>query len=332
MNAAFSLLLAVALAAPTLTCQAASPAKQGSPILSRIHARGAVACGAVERPGLAENDGQGHWRGLEVDICRAIATAVLGSPERIVFSDYGSPAEFDRVRKNEDDVSFLSGGELIKHKLAGVVVPGPTVFIDEVAVMVPGDSSAKSVPDLAGQGICFMIAETAESSLSEFFETQPQTFLRHPYSETGEMEDAYAVRRCQAMAAESVDLAKTRTLRAQAALHSRLLPQPLSSFPIVATTGLSDAKWTATVAWVVNTLIVAERPERKWFAGGARAMPVGAAALGLSDGWQARVIGATGHYGDIFARNLGSGSGYGLERGPNANQLAGGALIAPFAE
>lgn len=298
----------------------------------RIHARGAVACGAVERPGLAEEDSQGRWRGLEVDICRAIAVAVLGSADRIVFSGYGSPDEFDRVRRNDDDVSFLSGGDMATHRLADAVVPGPTVFLAEIGVMVPADSSAKNVVDLAGQGICFMIAEPAESSLSEYFEGIDKGWLRHPYSETGEMEDAYAVRRCQAVAGETTALAKTRGLPSQAKLRSRLLPQALSTFPIIATTGLKDARWAATVGWVVDTLIAAERPERKWFAGGTRAMPVGAAGLGLSVGWQARVVAATGHYGDIFARNLGAASPYGLARGPNANQSVGGALVAPFVE
>ena len=330
--ALLSLLAATFSPATPLAARGVDPTASDPSTLQRVRTRGFVSCGAVERPGLAEADGEGHWRGLEVDICRAIAAAVLGSADRVVFAGYGSQAEFDRMRRGEDDVAFLSGGELATHRLSDAVLPGPTVFIDQVGVMVPADSPARNVADLAGQGVCFMIAEPAESSLAEYFEDQPQTFLRHPYSESGEMEDAYAVRRCQALAAETTALAKTRGLRSQLKLNSRLLPQTLASFPIVATTGLQDARWSATVAWVIDTLIAAERPPRKWFAGGTRAMPVAAVGLGLTDGWQARAVAATGHYGEIFARNLGTGSPYGLERGPNANQLLGGALIAPFVE
>ena len=57
-----------------------SDALAGS-VLDRVKARGFIRCGSVERPGLAHNDGHGRCSGLNVDVCRAIAAAVLGSPE-----------------------------------------------------------------------------------------------------------------------------------------------------------------------------------------------------------------------------------------------------------
>jgi general L-amino acid transport system substrate-binding protein len=177
-----------------------------------------------------------------------------------------------------------------------------------------------------------MIADTAEQALGHYFGTAHLTWLRHPYSEHGEMEDAYAAQRCQAVAAESTELARIRTLPGQARLRSRILPERLNVFPVVAATSTADGQWSAIVAWTVHTLIDAERPESDWFAGGARAMPIPAAALGLDAGWQARVLKATGHYGDIYARNLGDNSAYHLERGLNSNQLEGGIQLAPFVE
>ena len=71
------------------------PAAAG-PILDRVKAQGLVHCGSVERPGLASSDG-GRYRGLAVDICRAVATAVLGSPAHIAFHDYETPKQYDAV-------------------------------------------------------------------------------------------------------------------------------------------------------------------------------------------------------------------------------------------
>jgi general L-amino acid transport system substrate-binding protein len=300
--------------------------------LLRVQSRGRVRCGSVERPGIAERDGAGQWRGLAVDVCRAVAAAVLGKAERFEYHTYESQSGYERLQARADDLYFLTGREIVEGKLIGALVPGPTVFIASDAVMVPGNSAVQHVAELAGKGVCFMIADTAEQALGHYFGTAHLTWLRHPYSEHGEMEDAYAAQRCQAVAAESTELARIRTLPGQARLRSRILPERLNVFPVVAATSTADGQWSAIVAWTVHTLIDAERPESDWFAGGARAMPIPAAALGLDAGWQARVLKATGHYGDIYARNLGDNSAYHLERGLNSNQLEGGIQLAPFVE
>src|SRR5262245_43141713 len=52
--------------------------------VSRIRQRGFLVCGVF--PGIAgfsQVDGRGHYTGFDVDICRAVAAAVLGSAERI---------------------------------------------------------------------------------------------------------------------------------------------------------------------------------------------------------------------------------------------------------
>ena len=53
------------------------------------------------------------------------------------------------------------------------------------------------------------------------------------------------------------------------------------------------------------------------------------ADLGLDPEWAARAIKAGGHYGEIFERNLGTGSKLGIQRGMNALWNAGGLLYAP---
>jgi len=62
-----------------LVCCSISDATAGR-ITERVKARGFVRCGSVERPGMASADGHGGWTGLEVDVCRAVAAAVLGTP------------------------------------------------------------------------------------------------------------------------------------------------------------------------------------------------------------------------------------------------------------
>lgn len=303
---------------------------KGLPVAGRVRARGFVRCGGVPRPGLAQVDARGRWSGLEVDVCRAVAAAVLGSPERIEYDGYGTPGQFDAVRDQRDDVCFLTGSEISDQDLAGVIVPGPVVFVESDAVMVPSGSSVRHVAGLAGDTICFLSGSGAERSLSYYFDAVHKGFFALPFSERGEMDDAYNVQRCHAIAGEITTLAAARLAPGVNHLKSRILPEPLSVFPVMAATPTSDARWSSIVAWTVITLVSADRPETKWYATGAGAMPVKAAELGLGKGWQQRVLSAVGSYGEIFKRNLGTGSRLRLGRGLNENQFKGGLLLAPF--
>jgi general L-amino acid transport system substrate-binding protein len=309
-----------------------SSSAAAGPVVDRVKSRGLVVCGSVERPGLAEPGVDGRWHGLNVDICRAVAAAVLGSPERVVYHRYATPKHFDAVARNEDDLYFLTASEISEHDLAGKVLPGPTVFLETDAAMVKADSKVRHVADLAGDSICFMIASSAERSLEAYFDALHKDWDHRPFSEDGEMNDTYNVQHCHAVAGEITTLADTRLDRGVNKMASRILPEPLTVFPIMAATGTGDGQWSALVAWTIDTLISAERPDSRWYAGGVHAMPIAAPELGLDPGWQQRVVAAVGHYGDIVERNLGGRSPFKLERGLNANLINNGIMLAPFIE
>jgi general L-amino acid transport system substrate-binding protein len=300
--------------------------------IDRIKARGYVRCGAAVRPGLAFTVADGRWLGIEADVCRAVATALLGSPEKMAFFQYDTPKQYEAVAKGSDDLCFLTATEIVNNGLVGKVLPGPTVFVESDAVMVADKSPVRHVADLAGDSICFMIASSAERSLEAYFDGIHKSFDRRAFSEDGEMNDAYRVQHCHAVAGEITTLAATRLIHGVGGMNSRILPERLTVFPIIAATGTQDGQWSALVAWTIHTLISAERPNTKWYAGGVNALPLAAPELGLDKDWQQRVVRAVGNYGDIFERNLGSGSPLKLDRGFNANQIDGGLLLSPFAE
>ena len=261
------------LLALSFVCCSISTAMAG-PVMDRVKARGVVRCCGVERPGLAFPDGHGHWKGLEVDVCRAVADAVLGSPDRIEFHACETPKGFDAVRKQQDDIFFLTGAEIAWHKLAGKVLPGPTVFVESRNVMVSAQSPIHHVAGLAGDSICYMIGSPEEQSLNAYFAGLHKEFSHRAFSEDGEMVDTYQVQNCRALAGEITYLAATRLDPGVNHLSSRILPESLATYPVMAATGVLDPKWSAVVAWTVDTLISAERPKTAWSNSGAAAMPV----------------------------------------------------------
>ena len=51
--------------------------------------------------------------------------------------------------------------------------------------------------------------------------------------------------------------------------------------------------------------------------------------MGLSNDWAKNIIAATGNYGEVFEKNLGTSTALGLARGLNALWTEGGLLYTP---
>lgn len=302
------------------------------PVLDRIKRDGVIRCGGAPQPGLVGVSPNGRAMGLYLDLCRAIGAAVLPPAGRVEFHRYDSSKAYNAVRNGTDDLYFLSAGEIVEEKLAGKVLAGPAVFHQTTAVMVDENSPVQKLAELAGKPICFSIGSNAHRHLEAWFAKHHLDFVRMGYQEDVELYDTYNVQVCRGLAAEATTLAKVRLDGGVNHLKSRILAEPLATFPILAATGTQDGEWSAIVAWAVHTLMRAEIPSAHWAAGGLDSLPVAANELGLDKEWQQRVVGAAGSYGEIYRRNLGDASPFRLPRGVNAAAHEGGLLIAPYAD
>jgi general L-amino acid transport system substrate-binding protein len=269
----------------------------------RIRADGVLHCGAVERPGIAEPTPSGQVLGVAADLCLAIAIAVLGPSARVSFTIYEAPRSFDGVRHGSDEIAFLTGDEIAEQDLARFVVPGPTVLISSVAVMVPESSPARQLADLSGQTVCLMIGSRAQRALESAALTMHLAISRLTFEEDVEMLDAYNAGSCGAAVGETTYLADMRRNPGVRQLASRLLPDVLAADPLVAVTPQTDGAWTAAAAWVIDALLLADAPTDAWTADAANALPV-QHPPGLRQDWQAAVATAIGSYNAIIRRNL----------------------------
>ena len=320
---------------PSLAADGAAPPRTAAAqtTLEKVRAQGFVQCGSAPRPGLALQDAKGEWHGLEVEICRAVAVAVLGAGARVGYHQYEADNDYDSVRTGADQISFSTLAEMTDHKVTDKLLPGPPVFVETHDLLVADASPARQATDLAQKSICFINESTPNSSLDAFFETRKIDIVRFGFREDGEMYDAYEVQRCQAVVGEATELARERLHGGPNGLKSRFLPDHLAKFPIVAATPSSgDAQWAAIVAWTIDTLIAASVRETYYTGGGLRIIPVAGAGLGLAPDWQKTVLADVGTYAEIHRRTLGEGSPYKLEPGVNRPVVEGGLLLAPFEE
>jgi general L-amino acid transport system substrate-binding protein len=290
-------------------------------VLDRIRAEGVLHCGATVRPGLAFPGPDGKLAGLEVDLCRAVATALLGAAAKVDFHPYLLPASYDPLRQNRDELAFLTESEIVDANLAGLVLPGSPVFFESDAVLVPQVSPAHHVADLAGRNICAEPGTGAERSIAPWFAARHLALSYFPFQESDEELDAYYAGHCSAMVNEITSIAALRVQTTADGHPSRLLPEPLAAYPVMAVTTLGDPRWSALVGWILAAVM---RPQ-----------PAGdtvAATFGLAPDWQSAMRGAIGDYDAIFRRNLGSDSTLDLPPGLNALWSAGGLFCPPYSE
>jgi general L-amino acid transport system substrate-binding protein len=123
-----------------------------------------------------------------------------------------------------------------------------------------------------------------------------------------------------------------------------VLPEIISKEPLGPAVRQGDDQWFDIVKWVHFALLNAEElgitqanveemknsdsPEVKRVLGQEADTKIGT-DLGLTNDWVVRIIKAVGNYGEIFERNVGSGSPLKIARGINAQWSKGGLQYAP---
>ncbi|MBV9287194.1 MAG: transporter substrate-binding domain-containing protein [Hyphomicrobiales bacterium] len=285
-------------------------------------------------------DVHGDLSALGVDVCRAVAAAILGDAAGL--SIHAFPAEAEAL-------AALQAGEI---QLAVGVSPsaaaavqfgvgfGPPVFYDSQRILVAKQSGIADLAGLRDQVICALDMSAPERTLRDELTARNISYSLMSHSEQGELDAAVAVRRCGAATGMESRLAQSRANFRARMDDFVFLPERLALAPVVPAYPDKDRAFGRIVDWTISALIeaealgvakdnVAEASKRE----DMRADQLlghdfaTAQALGLARDWAAKVIATTGNYREIFARTM--GEPYRLERGLNALWTQGG-LMAPM--
>ena len=129
--------------------------------LDDVKARGFLQCGVTEGvPGFSELSANNDWVGLEVDFCRAIASAIFNDPKAVRFTTTTSADRWQALSSGQIDVlARTSTWTMQRDTQLGVTFVG-TLFYDGQAFMVKKDSGATTVHDLDKQTICIEYCTT----------------------------------------------------------------------------------------------------------------------------------------------------------------------------
>jgi general L-amino acid transport system substrate-binding protein len=312
--------------------------------LAHVRAAGVLRCGIdQEEAEYTTSDDHGNREAFDADLCRAVAVAVLGKDAQASAAHFPDDQSAMLALKQGEVELAATLPDDFSHAVGTHLEFTRPVLWDGVGFLLPDGSKVLRARQLSGKKICF-IAETAvEESVRAWFARERLDFVPFPFQEEGEMQAAFATGNCGALAGEATRLAETRVALAQHGHRARLLPERVSKDPLAAAVREDDPQWAAIVRWVMEALIAAEEhgvtqanveamrkhadsdPALRFLLGGSREI---GPALGLNNDWVTRVIAATGNYGEIYERDLGSGSALKLPRGENKLRTHGGAMIA----
>ena len=336
-----ALVLGLLLAVPALA-QNVAPQQPGT-TLSAVRARGVLDCGvSTGDPAWSQPDSQGVWQGVDADMCRAVAAAVLGDPNKVAWHPLTGQTRFAALSGGQIDMlSRTTTWTFLRDAVNGLNFTAP-YFMDGQGFLVKADSGIEHANQLDGASICIVSASTHELNMQDWARANNLRFQPVVFADKNEARIAYESGRCDAYTADSSQLAAVRAAFTNPAAH-RLLPERISKEPYAVSVRQGDDQWFDIVRFVVFGLIEAEelgvtrdnaaqlaatsdRPAVQRLLG--RTGDLGP-AVGLDRAWLLNAIKAVGNYGEIYDRHLGANSPVGLPRGPNALWNQGGLLWSP---
>jgi general L-amino acid transport system substrate-binding protein len=311
--------------------------------LDTVKQRGQLVCGvSAGFAGFSTPDSQGNFKGLDADYCRAVAAAIFGDASKVRFVALTAQNRFTALQSGEIDVLLRNSTQTYLRAVSIGLRIGPVNFYDGQGFVVKKDTKVDKIAGLNGATVCVAQGTTHEVTLGDYARAHNITWQPVVFERVDTMYQAFFSGRCDAMTQDASALAGAVATAAPNAADYLVLSETISKEPLGPFTRNGDEAWSNLIAWVHYGLVEAEElgvtqqnadEQAKSSQNPATQRLLGVSGefgsrLGLDNKWMLNAIKAAGNYGDIFERNVGSGSPLKLSRGLNALWSKGGLMYA----
>jgi len=310
--------------------------------LKRTVRRGEVLCGVnAGLPGFSIPDNKGNWTGFDVDFCRAVAAAIFNDPNKAKFVPLDANERFKELQSRKVDIlSRNSTWSMSREENYDLYFPA-VAYYDGQGFMVPRSRNIDSALDLNNSKVCVQASTTTELNLADYFRTNNIKYEEVKFPKLDEVVKAYETGKCDTFTADVSQLYALRLNLAKPDDHV-ILPDVISKEPLAPVVRQRDDDWMMIVKWTLYAMINAEelgvnsqnidealkskKPDVMRLVGTEGTY---GEDLGLTKDWAVRIIRRVGNYGEVYERNVGSGSNLHIPRGLNQLWSAGGIQYAP---
>ncbi|HEX6689978.1 MAG TPA: amino acid ABC transporter substrate-binding protein [Burkholderiales bacterium] len=308
--------------------------------LDSVRSRGHVQCGVnTGLAGFSQPDSKGVWKGIDVDVCRAVAAAVLGDANKVRYTPLTAQQRFTAVQSGEVDLlSRNTTWTVTRDTSLGLNFVGVNYY-DGQGFMVPKKLNVKSAKQLNGATICVQPGTTTELNLADYFRANRMSFKPVVIEKLEEVLNAYFAGRCDVFTTDHSGLIALRSSRAPKPDEHVILPEIISKEPLGPAVRHGDDRWFDVVKWSMFAMLEAEElglssktidkeassanPSIQRFVGATGDI---GKMLGIDNKWALNIVKQVGNYGESFDANL---KPLGFERGLNRLWNQGGLMYAP---
>lgn len=338
MNTTRWLGLGITLLAPALWV----PATAMADTLEAVQERDSVRCGVnAAQPGFSSLDDNDQYRGLDTDVCRAIAAAALGDASKVNFVPLDSVERFAALQSGEVDVlSRTTTWTSSRDTTLGMNFTGVSYY-DGQAFMVASDLGVQSAKELDGAAVCTQSGTTSELNLSDYFRINDMTYDAVVFDSPEQSIAGFEAGRCDVLSSDASQLYAQRIQLADPNM-AVVLPEIISKEPLGPAVRQGDDQWFNIVKWALFAMLNAEElgvsqanVDEQLSSDNPDVMRLlgqdgdFGEAMGLQSDWAYQIVKQVGNYADIYDRNVGADSDFNIARGLNALWKDGGIQYAP---
>ena len=330
-----TVLLAVGFAACVATAASAGT-------LDSVRQKGFVTCGSnTGLAGFGLPDDKGNWTGLDVDFCRAVASAIFNDAGKVKFVPLTAKDRFTALQSGEVDVLARNGTWTQSREAELGLLFGGVNYYDGQGFMVRKKNNIASALELNGASVCVQQGTTTELNLADYFRSNNMKYEGIAFATADEAIKAYDSGRCDSFTTDVSQLYGERLKLVNPDEHV-VLPEVISKEPLAPAVRQGDDQWFNIIRWThyamlnaeelgvtranVDDKMKSEAPEVRRLLGVEGDF---GKAMGLPKDWAYRIIKLVGNYGEVFDSTVGEGSKLKIKRGLNNLWSKGGLQYAP---
>jgi general L-amino acid transport system substrate-binding protein len=308
--------------------------------LKKVQDRGMLVCGVSGGlAGFSNPDDRGNWTGLDVDYCRALAAAIFDDAKKVKFTPLSTKDRFEALRSGEIDVLSRNTTWTLSRDVS--LNFAAVNYYDGQGFMVRKALKVNSALELNGASVCTQTGTTTELNLADYFRSHKMKYEVVAFVSADETLKAYETGRCDVFTTDMSQLFAQK-LKLGSPNDHMILPEIISKEPLGPAVRHGDDQWFAIAKWIhfamvdaeelgvssktVDDALKSDQPEIKRLVGTEGNF---GEQLGLTKDWVVRIVRQVGNYGEVFERNVGSGSRLGIARELNNLWNKGGIQYAP---
>lgn len=311
--------------------------------LRYMQTRGVVRCGTdLSAQTYAYKDENGYWRGIDADLCRVLALAVLGDKERIEMVNVSTNLVSKYLTTNKIDIMLGGAPYSASNEIRSQAAPVDIIYYDKQMFLGRNADKATSMEDYKGQKVCVVNNSDDQYNLEEYNARYNLDLKPLFFSNSQRAKEAFLLNRCTLLTGNALFLTNVLKSAGIKDTTTQVLPEVISVKPVYAFASKGNNTWRISAKWLLNALKLAEdigitSENIDIFIGVSDTSTKN--LLGVSPDlwnkfkvqnpqWLRQELKELGNYGEIYERNLGKESDFKLEREQN-KLLKDGGLIIP---